>query len=124
MDTDADSAQPTRLNQMDTQNFEYRLQQLENERLPRRVAEVEFITAQLQGEVTAVKEIARGIGVKLDAGIEKLSTNSTIELNKMQMEQAKSLSFVKGGYWVLAGLVGFIGLLVTLGPAVRKLLGE
>ena len=124
MDNDVDVTTNTRLSQMDTTNIEYRLQQLENERLPRRVAEGEFITAQLQGEVTAVKEIARGIGVKLDAGIEKLSTNSTIELNKMQTEQAKSLSFVKGVVWVLTGTVGFIGLLVTLAPALRKLLGE
>jgi len=109
---------------MDPTNIEYRLQQLENERLPRRVAEVEFITSQLQGEVTAVKEIARGIGVKLDAGIEKLTTNSAIEINKMQTEQATSLAFLRGVMWVFGGLVVAATLLMTLAPAFRKLLGE
>jgi len=109
---------------MDATNIEYRLQQLENERLPRRVAEVEFITAQLQGEVTAVKEIARGIGVKLDAGIEKLSSNSTIEISKIQTEQAKALSFIKGVMWVFAGLVVVIGLGPALGDVVKKLLAS
>lgn len=109
---------------MDSTNIEYRLQQLENERLPRRVAEVEFIQAQLQGEVTAVKEIARGIGVKLDAGIEKLKTNSTIEIHTIQTEQAKALSFIKGVVWVFAGLAGVIGLGPALGDIVKKLIGS
>lgn len=107
---------------MDSTNFEYRLQQLENERLPRRVAEVEFITAQLQGEVTAVKEIARGIGVKLDAGIEKLSTNSSIEISKIQTEQTKALSFIRGVMWVFASSAVFVGVCVALGPVLKKLL--
>lgn len=109
---------------MDPNNIEYRLQQLENERLPRRVGELEFITNQLQGEVTAVKEIARGIGVKLDAGIEKLTTNSQIELNKLQTEQTKSLSFIRGVVWVFSGLVVFAGFIVTISPGIKKLLGE
>lgn len=102
-------------------NFEYRLQQLESERLPRRVAEVEFIQAQLQGEVTAVKEIARGIGVKLDAGIEKLTTNSTLEINKLQAEQIRALATIKAVTWVFGGLVTFIGLVVLLAPVLKKL---
>lgn len=105
-------------------NFEYRLQQLENERLPRRVAEVEFITAQLQGEVTAVKEIARGIGVKLDAGIEKLSTNSIIEINKIQTEQTKAMAFIRGVTWVFTGLVVIVGIAPVVGDIVKKLLNS
>jgi len=107
---------------MDSASFEWRLQQLENERLPRRVAEVEFITAQLQGEVTAVKEIARGIGVKLDAGIEKLSTNSAIEIGKIQTEQTKALSFIRGVMWVFGASAAFVGLGIMLAPVFKKLM--
>lgn len=114
----------TRLYQMDNQTLEYRVTQLENERLPRRVAEVEFIAAQLQGEVTAVKEIARGIGVKLDSGIERLTTNSQIEMTKMQTEQAKSMAFIKGIMWLLGGMVGFAGFVVMVSPVIKKMLGE
>lgn len=109
---------------MDSTNIEYRLQQLENERLPRRVAEVEFITAQLQGEVTAVKEIARGIGVKLDAGIEKLTTNSEIEIGKLQNEQTKALSFLRGVMWVFGTSVAFVGVVVMITPILKKLMAS
>jgi hypothetical protein len=109
---------------MDATNIEYRLQQLENERLPRRVAEVEFITAQLQGEVTAVKEIARGIGVKLDAGIEKLTSHSEMEIGKLQSEQTKALSFLRGVMWVFGVSVGFIGFVVLISPVLKKLLAS
>lgn len=109
---------------MDVTNFEYRLQQLESERLPRRVAEVEFITAQLQGEIVAVKEIARGIGTKLDSGIEKLTTNSNIEISKLQTEQTKALAFIKGVTWVFAGLVTFIGVVVLISPILKKLVNS
>lgn len=102
-------------------NFEYRLQQLESERLPRRVAEVEFMMAQLQGEVTAVKEIARGIGVKLDAGIEKLTTNSSIEIGKLQTEQTRALAFIRGMLWLVSGLVGFGGVVAMVMPIIKKL---
>lgn len=105
-------------------NLEYRVQQLENERFPRRVAEVEFMLAQLQGEVTAVKEIARGIGVKLDAGVEKLATNSSIEISKLQTEQARALAFIRGMLWLVSGLVGFAGVVTMLMPIIRKLAGS
>lgn len=109
---------------MENQNIEWRLQQLENELLPHRVAKVEFITSQLQGEISAVKEIARGIGVKLDAGIEKLGTNSLIELGQLRAEQTKAMSFIRGVTWVFSSLVVLVGLLVTLSPFLRRILGE
>lgn len=105
-------------------NFEYRLQQLESERLPRRVAELEFISARIEGEVTALKEIARSIGVKVDSGIERLTTNSAIEINKLQIEQAKAMSFIRGVTWVFASAVGFIGLAVMLAPVIKKLMSS
>lgn len=107
---------------MDWANIEYRVQQLEGERLPRRVSEVEFTLNQLQNEVIAVREIARGIGIKLDSGIERLTTNSAIEINKLQTEQTKALAFIRGVTWVFASSVAFIGVVVMVTPILKKLM--
>lgn len=108
---------------MDLQHLDYRVTQLENESLPRRMQAAELVIGQLQGEVTAIKEIARGIGVKLDSGVEKLTTDSTMKMNELKMEQARNQSFVKGVLWV----GGVVGTLFALGPAIgdiaKRLLG-
>lgn len=100
-----------RLFQM-SDNLEYRVQQLESERLPARVQQVEFIAGQLQGEMTAIKEIARGIGVKLDSGIQELKS-----------ENVRNQSFIKGVVWLGGGLFALFAMGPTLGEIVKKLLG-
>lgn len=104
-------------------NIEYRLQRLEEERLPHRVSTLEFNVAQIQGEVVAVKEIARGIGTKLDSGITGLERSLSSEIDKLQMEQAKNQSFIKGVMWVGGGLIAVVSLAPSIGEVLKKLLG-
>jgi len=119
-----DESEQTRLNQMDTSHFEYRLAQLEQEMLPKRVQVMEITLGQIQGEVTAMKEIARGIGVKVDAGFEKLTTDSNIRLQDLKMEQVKNYSFVKGVLWAAGGVVGVVVMMSPfIGEVVKKMLG-
>lgn len=112
----------TRHTQMDTTNLEYRVQQLEREQLPHRISKAEFTLDQLQGEVKTVKEIARNIATRLDAGIERLAANSAIEIGKLQAEQIKALSFIRGLVWAMSGLIGFIGLAIMVAPILKKLM--
>lgn len=76
-DDSAPIAQSRRLFQMSPEHFDYRLKQLEDEQIPRRMQAAELVIGQLQGEVTAIKEIARGIGVKLDSGVRRSQQNRT-----------------------------------------------
>jgi len=122
-----DNPEFTRLDQMELDsaqgNFEYRLRRLEDERLPHRVTSLEFSVANIQGEVVAVKEIARGIGTKLDSGISGLERSLSGEIDKLQMESARNQSFVKGILWVGGGLVTLMSLAPMAGEALKKLLG-
>lgn len=113
----------TRLNQMDQSNVEYRLQRLEEERLPTRVHGLEMTVQNMQGEVVAVKEIARGIGVKLDAGVESLATKMSSELQTLKLEQAKAQAFQKGVMWLAGGIVTMVVIGPILGAVIKKLLG-
>jgi len=88
------------------ENLEYRVSQLESERLPARVQQVEFIAGQLQGEMTAIKEISRGIGVKLDSGIQELKA-----------ENIRNQAFIKGVLWVGC----LIGGLIAIGPSILEI---
>lgn len=78
---------------MSAGNYELRLHRLEQDfyqdRIPHRMIAVEMHVAQIQGEVVAVKEIARGIGTKVDSGIRELS-----------LDQARNQSFVRGALWI------------------------
>ncbi|BBI47350.2 putative CTTNBP2 N-terminal-like protein isoform X2 [Pseudomonas phage HU1] len=93
-------------------NLEFRVSQLESERLPSRVQQVEFIAGQLQGEMTAIKEISRGIGIKLDSGIQELKS-----------ENIRNQSFIKGVLWIGGIISGIFALGPVLGEIVKKLLG-
>lgn len=125
MNDQTDNPENTRLNQMDPMgsNIEYRLQRLEEERLPHRVSTLEFNVAQIQGEVVAVKEIARGIGTKLDSGITGLERSLSAEIDKLQMDQARNQSFIRGVVWVGGGLITLVSLAPIAGEALKKLLG-
>jgi hypothetical protein len=127
MNDQTETPEQARQNQMDSMsmgsNIEYRLQRLEEERLPHRVSTLEFNVAQIQGEVVAVKEIARGIGTKLDSGINGLERSLSAEIDKLQMDQAKNQSFIRGVVWVGGGLVTLVSLAPLAGEALKKLLG-
>lgn len=94
-----------------TDNLEFRVSQLESERLPARVQQVEFIAGQLQGEMTAIKEIARGIGVKLDSGIQELKS-----------ENIRNQSFIKGVLWIGGIIGGLFAIGPVLGEIIKKLM--
>lgn len=111
-------AELKRFNQMDIGNWEYRLKRLEEEGLPRRVHTAEIMIGQLQGEVTAVKEIVRGIGTKLDSGIETLKVKQDSQHQDLKADQIKSHAFIKGIVWCGSGLVT----LTALSPAIIKLI--
>lgn len=96
-----------------SENLEYRVSQLESERLPARVQQVEFIAGQLQGEMTAIKEISRGIGVKLDAGIQQL-----------QAENIKNQSFIRGVLWVSGVIGAMFAFAPVAGEIMKKLLAS
>lgn len=127
-------AEQKRLFQVDIDHLDYRVTQLENEQFPKRVAQVEFVVGQLQGEVTAVKEIARSIGVKLDAGVQEIKnkhdlqyqemrTKSDMQFQELKSENVKNQSFIKGILWAGGGLVAFIQLSPLLSEIVQKLIG-
>lgn len=122
-DLNEDPNSQTRLNQMEPSNIEYRLQRLEEERLPTRVHTLELTVQNMQGEVVAVKEIARGIGVKLDAGVKEISTDMAGKLEKLSLEQAKAQSFQKGVMWLAGGIVTMVVIGPIVGTIVKKLLG-
>lgn len=88
-------------------NFELRLYRLEqafdSERLPYRMQAVEIGLAQIQGEVVAVKEIARGIGTKLDSGMRELA-----------MEQTRNQSFMRGVLWIGGIAISILSPLVIM----------
>jgi len=108
---------------MPIEHLEYRLIKLEEEKLPHRMLAAEMGLTRLEGELIAIKEIARGIGVKLDSGVEKISTESNARMDKIEMGRAEDKSFIKGVLWV----GGIIGTLFALGPVlgdiVKKLIG-
>jgi len=106
-----------RLFQMSAEHINYRLTKLEDEALPKRMQAAEIIIGQLQGEVTAIKEIARGIGVKLDSGVEKIGTESNSRMDKIELGRAQDKSFVKGVLWI----GGVIGTLFALGPIISEI---
>lgn len=116
MNDQTENPEHVRLNQMEIDsaqgNFEYRLRRLEDERLPHRVTSLEFSVANIQGEVVAVKEIARGIGTKLDSGLDRL-----------QMESARNQAFIKGVLWVGGGMVTLVAMAPLAGQLLKKLLG-
>lgn len=123
-----DNPEQTRTNAMDPTesspgNVEYRLRRLEDERLPHRVAHMEYRVDSLQGEVVAFKEIARSIGIKFDSGISSLEKSMSADIDKIQMEQAKNQAFIKGCMWVGGGLITVVSLAPMLGEALKKLLG-
>lgn len=125
MNDQTDNPEQTRLNQMDPMgsNIEYRLQRLEEERLPHRVSTLEFNVAQIQGEVVAVKEIARGIGVKLDSGMSGMEKTFSSEVDKLTMHQAKNQAFIKGVVWVGGVMVTVVALAPIVGDVLKKLWG-
>lgn len=122
-----DNPEQARLHQMDPTelqgNFEYRLRRLEDDKLPHRVTNLEFRVDNLQGEVVAMKEIARSIGVKMDSGINGLEKSLSADIDKLQMDQAKNQSFIKGVVWVGGVLVSIVALAPIAGEALKKLLG-
>lgn len=88
-------------------NFEFRLHRLEQafdgEKIPYRMQAVEIGLAQIQGEVVALKEIARGIGTKVDSGIRELSTDNT-----------RNQAFMKGVLWIGGLAISIISPLVVM----------
>lgn len=102
---------------MSAEHINYRLTKLEDEALPKRMQAAEIVIGQLQGEVTAIKEIARGIGVKLDSGVEKIGTESNSRMDKIELGRAQDKSFVKGVLWI----GGIIGSLFALGPILTEI---
>lgn len=122
-----DNSEQTRLHQMDPTelqgNFEYRLRRLEDDKLPHRVTNLEFRVDNLQGEVVAMKEIARSIGVKMDSGITGLEKSLSADIDKLQMDQAKNQAFMKGVVWVGGGLITLVSLAPMVGEALKKMMG-
>lgn len=112
---------------MDTNNFEFRLHRLEQafdgEKIPYRMQAVEIGLAQIQGEVVAVKEIARGIGTKLDAGLTGLERSLSAEIDKLRIDQARNQAFIKGIVWIGAGLVTFVSGAPMAAEALKRLMG-
>lgn len=102
---------------MSAEHLEYRIKKLEDEGLPRRMQAAEIVITHLQGEVTAIKDIARGIGVKLDSGVEKIATESNTRMDKIELGRAQDKSFVKGVLWI----GGIIGSLFALGPIFTEI---
>lgn len=107
-----------RLFQMSAEHIEFRLKQLEDEGLPRRMQHAELVIGQLQGEVTAIKEIARGIGIKLDSGVEKIGTESNSRMDRIELGRAQDKAFIKGALWI-CGIVGTI--LFAIKPILTEL---
>lgn len=114
-----------RLFQMSAEHIEYRLKVLEDERLPHRMQAAELVIGQLQGEVTAIKEIARGIGVKLDSGVEKIATESNARMAHFEMGRAQDKAFLKGVLWIL-GALGAVLLVVKplLAEVFKRILSQ
>jgi hypothetical protein len=85
----------------------------------------ELVIGQLQGEVTAIKEIARGIGVKLDSGVEKIATESNARMAHFEMGRAQDKSFIKGVLWIL-GVIGTVLLVVKpiLSEVFKRLINQ
>lgn len=106
---------PQRDEDMSGGNFELRLYRLEQafdgERLPYRMQAVEIGLAQIQGEVVAVKEIARGIGTKLDSGMRELA-----------LEQTRNQSFMRGVLWIGGIAISVLSPLVIM--LVQQLLKQ
>lgn len=109
---------------MDVRHVEYRLNQLEQERLPNRVQAAEIMIGQLQGEVTAVKEIARGIGTKLDSGIESLTVRQASQYDSLKNDQLKNHSFIRGIMWCGSGLIVLVQVSPILGEVVQRFIGS
>ena len=103
---------------MEGANFGYRLQRLEEEffagRIANRMQSVEMGLAQIQGEVVALKEIARGIGTKLDSGMRELSSTISGDINGIKMDQAKNQSFMRGILWIGGLVVSVVGPVIGL----------
>lgn len=109
---------------MEQSNIEYRLARLEEEALPRRLQTAEISLTQLQGEVTAIKEITNSIGVKLDSGIFELKTRQDMQFQELKAENVKNQSFVKGILWTVAGIIALMQLGPLIGPILKKAMGE
>lgn len=108
---------------MSPEHFDYRLKQLEDEQIPRRMQAAELVIGQLQGEVTAIKEIARGIGVKLDSGVEKIATESNSRMDRIELNRAEDKSFIKGVLWIGGIIGGLFALGPVFGEVIKKLMG-
>lgn len=113
-----------RFNQVDINTLNHRVTELEKEALPKRVHAIELMVGQMQGEITAVKEIARGVGVKLDSGIETLGNKQANHYQELKNDQIKNHSFVKGILWCGSGLITVVALSPVLGKLLQRIIGS
>lgn len=124
MSDEGEQTTDKRLYQMDFKHVEFRLTRLEEERLPTRVQAAEIMIGQLQGEVTAVKEIARGIGTKLDSGIENLTVKQSAQHQELKNDQVKNHAFIRGILWCGSGLIVLVQLSPIIGEVMQRLIGS
>lgn len=106
-----------RLDQNSLVLIEHRLTQLENERLPHRVAAAEQTLEQMKSQVEQITEITRGLGVTMSAEFKELSTSQMVQVNELRSQQQQFMAFAKGIMWVGGIMVTFIG----LAPVFREL---
>jgi len=97
--------------------LEHRLTQLENERLPHRMASAEHTLEQMKSQVEQITEITRGLGVTMAAEFKELSTRQMVQVSELKGQQEKFMAFAKGIMWVGGVMVTFIG----LAPIFREL---
>lgn len=94
--------------------FEHRLRTLESENLPHRMTTVENTIAQVQAQVTAITEISKGIGTKLDASMDKLQTKGDLQYERLNTQQIQFMGFTRG----VVAVGALIGAVVGLGPTL------
>lgn len=103
--------------QQDVNLLFHRIRQLESEDLPKRVAAIEGNMNHLQDELTAIKEITKTIGQKLDAGVQEINARVQTQYLELKYQQLTFMSFVRGVMWVGGVFAAFI----TFAPIGRDI---
>lgn len=93
--------------------LEYRVKQLEDERMPHRMLAAEAMMKQLQDDVREIARETKEFGDRLDMAVQQLADN-----------QLRFLTFTRAALW-LSGIVGAgIAAVVTWGPPILRMVGS
>ena len=110
MAVDESEGEGMALNQSSVELLDYRVKQLENERMPHRISAAESMMTQLQADVRDISDANKGFGEKLETAVKAMSD-----------DQLRFMTFARTVLW-LSGMVGAaVAAFITFAPTVSKM---